>query len=192
MKWTSSGIVRSSMTPCQPSRKPDQLVVVDASRPCARLLGSPRSVLGSRRHRSAFRLASRARYAGIRSPVPCRADVGDRRHRCRHDGRARVRGRRRRDAARLVVPRVHAVLPRAGVGRARRVEIWKVDAADLRRAARLDSTSPSRPSASPNQRETVVVWDRRTGEPLHRAIVWQDRRTAERCDELRDAGHLAS
>jgi glycerol kinase len=41
-----------------------------------------------------------------------------------------------------------------------------------------------------NQRETVVAWDRRTGEPLHRAIVWQDRRTAERCDELRDAGHL--
>ena len=41
-----------------------------------------------------------------------------------------------------------------------------------------------------NQRETVVAWDRRSGQPLHRAIVWQDRRTAERCDELRDAGHL--
>jgi glycerol kinase len=41
-----------------------------------------------------------------------------------------------------------------------------------------------------NQRETTVVWDRRTGTPLHRAIVWQDRRTAERCDELRAAGHL--
>jgi glycerol kinase len=40
-----------------------------------------------------------------------------------------------------------------------------------------------------NQRETVVAWDPRTGEPLHRAIVWQDRRTAERCDELRAAGH---
>jgi glycerol kinase len=39
-----------------------------------------------------------------------------------------------------------------------------------------------------NQRETAVVWDRRTGRPLHRAIVWQDRRTAERCDELRAAG----
>jgi glycerol kinase len=35
-----------------------------------------------------------------------------------------------------------------------------------------------------NQRETVVVWDRETGRPLHRAIVWQDRRTAERCAEL--------
>jgi glycerol kinase len=41
-----------------------------------------------------------------------------------------------------------------------------------------------------NQRETVVVWDPSTGEPLHRALVWQDRRTAERCDELRAAGHL--
>jgi glycerol kinase len=40
-----------------------------------------------------------------------------------------------------------------------------------------------------NQRETAVVWDRRTGAPRHRAIVWQDRRTAERCDELRAAGY---
>ncbi|HVM54257.1 MAG TPA: glycerol kinase GlpK [Acidimicrobiales bacterium] len=41
-----------------------------------------------------------------------------------------------------------------------------------------------------DQRETVVVWDRRTSRPRHRAIVWQDRRTAGRCDELREAGHL--
>jgi glycerol kinase len=40
-----------------------------------------------------------------------------------------------------------------------------------------------------NQRETVCVWDPATGEPLHRAIVWQDRRTAERCEELRAEGH---
>ena len=40
-----------------------------------------------------------------------------------------------------------------------------------------------------NQRETAVAWDRETGKPLHRAIVWQDRRTAERCDELREQGH---
>jgi len=40
-----------------------------------------------------------------------------------------------------------------------------------------------------NQRETVVVWDRRTGRPLSRAVVWQDRRTAAACDALRDAGH---
>jgi glycerol kinase len=40
-----------------------------------------------------------------------------------------------------------------------------------------------------NQRETVVAWDPASGEPVHRALVWQDRRTAERCDELRAAGH---
>jgi glycerol kinase len=39
-----------------------------------------------------------------------------------------------------------------------------------------------------NQRETVCVWDPETGEPLHRAIVWQDRRTAARCDQLREQG----
>ena len=39
-----------------------------------------------------------------------------------------------------------------------------------------------------NQRETVVVWDRSTGEPIHRAIVWQDRRTAETCARLRKEG----
>ncbi|NML21892.1 glycerol kinase GlpK [Pseudoflavitalea sp. G-6-1-2] len=40
-----------------------------------------------------------------------------------------------------------------------------------------------------NQRETTVVWDRKTGEPVHNAIVWQDRRTAEFCDQLRAQGH---
>jgi glycerol kinase len=40
-----------------------------------------------------------------------------------------------------------------------------------------------------NQRETVVVWDKATGRPIHPAIVWQDRRTADVCDRLRDAGH---
>jgi glycerol kinase len=40
-----------------------------------------------------------------------------------------------------------------------------------------------------NQRETVVAWDPATGEPVHRALVWQDRRTAARCDQLKEAGH---
>jgi glycerol kinase len=39
-----------------------------------------------------------------------------------------------------------------------------------------------------NQRETVVAWDPSTGEPVHHALVWQDRRTAARCDELREQG----
>ncbi len=40
-----------------------------------------------------------------------------------------------------------------------------------------------------NQRETVVAWDPASGEPAHRALVWQDRRTAARCEELREEGH---
>ena len=42
-----------------------------------------------------------------------------------------------------------------------------------------------------NQRETVVAWDPASGEPVHNALVWQDRRTADRCAELRAAGHEA-
>lgn len=40
-----------------------------------------------------------------------------------------------------------------------------------------------------NQRETTIVWDRSTGEPIYNAIVWQDRRTSEYCDELKEKGH---
>ncbi|KFI28326.1 glycerol kinase [Haematobacter massiliensis] len=40
-----------------------------------------------------------------------------------------------------------------------------------------------------NQRETTLLWDRATGQPLHRAIVWQDRRTADLCADLKAAGH---
>jgi glycerol kinase len=42
-----------------------------------------------------------------------------------------------------------------------------------------------------NQRETVVIWDRATGKPIHNAIVWQDRRTAAYCADLKAAGHEA-
>ena len=42
-----------------------------------------------------------------------------------------------------------------------------------------------------NQRETTVLWDRTTGKPLHRAIVWQDRRTSALCHALKEAGHEA-
>ena len=40
-----------------------------------------------------------------------------------------------------------------------------------------------------NQRETTLVWDRETQQPIHNAIVWQDRRTAAYCNELKDNGH---
>ena len=43
-----------------------------------------------------------------------------------------------------------------------------------------------------NQRETVVIWDRATGQPIHNAIVWQDRRTADTCTALKAAGHEAT
>ena len=68
-------------------------------------------------------------------------------------------------------------------------EIWSVVQETLAElAAEVDQ--PIAAIGITNQRETVVVWDRRTGKPLHRAIVWQDRRTAPRCDELHAAGHL--
>jgi glycerol kinase len=56
-------------------------------------------------------------------------------------------------------------------------------ATDALAAAGIQSTDLSAVGLT-NQRETTVVWDRRTGRPVHRAIVWQDRRTAERCREL--------
>jgi glycerol kinase len=71
-------------------------------------------------------------------------------------------------------------------------EIWQAVVGTLHEVtARLDKAhTPVAAIGLTNQRETAVAWDRRTGRPLHRAIVWQDRRTAERCDELRAGGHL--
>src|SRR4029078_8792310 len=40
-----------------------------------------------------------------------------------------------------------------------------------------------------NKRETTVIWDQRTGEAIHNAIVWQDRRTADFCEQLKRSGH---
>ena len=68
-------------------------------------------------------------------------------------------------------------------------EIWLTAEAVL---GELGQRLPSKPVTIgiTDQRETAVVWSRSTGEPVHPAIVWQDRRTAGRCDELRDQGHL--
>ena len=69
------------------------------------------------------------------------------------------------------------------------VEIWDTTLAVLGEAV----GQVGRPVAAlgiTDQRETVVAWDRRTGEPRHRAIVWQDRRTAARCEELEARGEL--
>ena len=70
-------------------------------------------------------------------------------------------------------------------------EIWEVTVAVAGEA--LDEAGLAKGELSAvgitNQRETVCAWDPSTGEPLHRALVWQDRRTAGMCDELRESGH---
>ena len=70
-------------------------------------------------------------------------------------------------------------------------EIWSVTHAVAGEALEDAGVRPGELAAVgiANQRETVCVWDPATGEPLHNAIVWQDRRTAARCEELRAAGH---
>ena len=72
-------------------------------------------------------------------------------------------------------------------------EIWSSVLTAARRAltaARIKGSALAAIGVT-NQRETTLLWDRRTGEPLGRAIVWQDRRTAERCAELRRRGREA-
>ena len=69
-------------------------------------------------------------------------------------------------------------------------EIWEVTKKVCHQAlddAGLDG-SKLKAIGITNQRETAVAWDRKSGEPLHRAIVWQDRRTAGRCDRLKAEG----
>jgi len=73
-------------------------------------------------------------------------------------------------------------------------EIWRhvVDTVSEVASRQLASGHAIAAIGVTNQRETVVAWDRATGTPLHRAIVWQDRRTADVCDRLRDDGHLST
>ncbi len=70
-------------------------------------------------------------------------------------------------------------------------EIWATTLATVR-AAMAKANAGARDVAAigiTNQRETIIVWDRATGKPIHNAIVWQDRRTADVCAALREAGH---
>lgn len=68
-------------------------------------------------------------------------------------------------------------------------EIWEVTRAVAREALAAADDGDVQAVGITNQRETVVLWDRETLEPVHRAIVWQDRRTAPLCRRLKDAGH---
>lgn len=69
-------------------------------------------------------------------------------------------------------------------------DIWNATVEVARAAIESAAVDPSRIAGIgiANQRETIVLWDRSTGEPVHRAIVWQDRRTAGRCARLKDDG----
>jgi glycerol kinase len=70
-------------------------------------------------------------------------------------------------------------------------EIWESTLTVCRQALAASKIPPSDISGIgiTNQRETTIIWDRRTGEPVYRAIVWQDRRTASWCTKLKSDGH---
>lgn len=71
-------------------------------------------------------------------------------------------------------------------------EIWLSQLFTLREVVRKAEIRPEQIAGIgiANQRETVVIWDRNSGEPVYNAIVWQDRRTAEYCDQLKSEGYL--
>ncbi|CUH69149.1 Glycerol kinase [Thalassovita autumnalis] len=72
-------------------------------------------------------------------------------------------------------------------------DLWSTTAGTCRAAIERAGLAPEDITAIgiTNQRETTVVWDKATGKPIHNAIVWQDRRTADTCAALREAGHEA-
>ncbi len=69
-------------------------------------------------------------------------------------------------------------------------EIWRSTVKTIEEAIRVSDVDPGRIAAIgiTNQRETTVVWDRNTGQAIHKAIVWQDRRTAPMCQKLKKKG----
>lgn len=72
-------------------------------------------------------------------------------------------------------------------------DIWQSVVESVKQALAAASVSGDRVAAIgiTNQRETTLVWERANGRPIHRAIVWQDRRTSARCAELKSQGHEA-
>ena len=83
------------------------------------------------------------------------------------------------------------IFPRPGWVEHNPNDIWSSQMA-VAREALADANIPGRAVAGlgiTNQRETVLVWDRRTGVPVYNAIVWQDRRTSAFCDGLKEQGY---
>ncbi|MDF0598374.1 glycerol kinase GlpK [Psychromarinibacter halotolerans] len=79
--------------------------------------------------------------------------------------------------------------PRSGWVEHDAADLWDTTLRTCRAAlAKVEDAAPAAIGIT-NQRETVVVWDKATGKPVHNAIVWQDRRTADFCRTLRDGGH---
>ena len=70
-------------------------------------------------------------------------------------------------------------------------DLWSTTAGTCRAAIEKAGLGPDGIAALgiTNQRETTLIWDKKTGQPIYNAIVWQDRRTSEFCRELREAGH---
>jgi len=81
--------------------------------------------------------------------------------------------------------------PQSGWVEHEAMDLWTTTAATCRGAIEKAGLKPDEIAAIgiTNQRETTLIWDRTTGKPLHRAIVWQDRRTSELCQQLKAAGH---
>lgn len=73
-------------------------------------------------------------------------------------------------------------------------EIWSTQYRVLKEAIEKNKIDPSDVASIgiTNQRETTVIWDRKTGEPVCNAIVWQDRRTSDYCESLKHGGHIES
>jgi len=84
--------------------------------------------------------------------------------------------------------------PQPGLVEHDALEIWRSQLATAQEALRRAGITASQVRALgiTNQRETTVLWDRATGEPLHRAIVWQDRRAEPLCQQLREQGWEAA
>ncbi len=85
------------------------------------------------------------------------------------------------------------IYPRPGWVEHDAEEIWQCQSVVFKELMQLQKLKPQDIAAIgiTNQRETTVIWDRKTGKPIHNAIVWQDRRTADMCDTLKQAGHEA-